>query len=79
MDSLVLLATVVISGLIAFLVYLRRFKKPANSPPYEAGLIPYLGNGLKFGLSPVEFTTEMYKKVRLLYYNHHLLFNEQYN
>jgi len=48
--------------LVLVLMYVKRFQKPANSPPYEAGLIPYLGLGAAFGANPLQLSTEMYKK-----------------
>jgi len=48
--------------LLVALFYLKRFSSPKSSPPYEAGLIPYLGKGYEFGTSPVEFATKLHQK-----------------
>ena len=61
--SLVTVGVFVVVVLVCVLLYARRFQKPKNSPPYEPGLVPYIGSGIAFGKSPVDFTTEMYKKV----------------
>lgn len=75
MLSLVTIATLVVVGLLSVLLYVQRFRKPANSPPYEAGVVPYLGVGVPFGKSPVDFTTAMYNKVGFPTLHLHVLMN----
>lgn len=65
--SIVTLGVVGIVALVCILAYIRRWQKPKNSPPYEPGMIPYLGCGIPFGKSPVETATNMHKKVNNLY------------
>lgn len=51
--------------LLGFL-YTKRFSKPANSPPYIAGAIPYIGKGLEFGKDPVGVAMRLHKEVTIL-------------